>query len=239
MKKLFLLCGALRSEDVVAHSSDISTYSGSPVFGGVTYSSAQPLFMSVAMPRISDVAAAFKLTPLLGEIHRETEPLGISPKSKFFGLVDGSVVKVDLSHGTIMLVRPLIAEVPKAIVRAMVDEAHAMFRRTAQEALACAGWTPVNGGSALAVKEFETAAGVKSASVHLGKFDSELYNCSLIPEYLSEGRNILSGCSQLLPLKASGFEVRQVTENFEAAISQQISESYAVSLLRQRERNAC
>ncbi|MFC5512833.1 hypothetical protein ACFPOU_17150 [Massilia jejuensis] len=73
------------------------------------------------------------------------------------------------------------------------------LRSTIVAQLAAAGWMPLEGGTAIANKMYETAVGQKEAQVYLADYGPMEANFALVGHYYSEGRNILAGSSLLIP----------------------------------------
>lgn len=99
------------------------------------------------------------------------------------------------------------------------------------------GWTAELGHPiALATKTFETAVGKKAAVAYLGHFDSEFYNCTLMADYQSEGRNATSTAGVLIPKDASASVVQQLAAQFVSNVDEAVAETYAFRLLAERPR---
>lgn len=98
--------------------------------------------------------------------------------------------------------------------------------------LAAAGWTPIQGRTAIANKTYPTAVGPKEAQVYLAVFGAEDPNYVLQGQYYSEGRNVLAGDSVLIPKAADGEQVRRLTDQFAAAAEATVLDSYAARLYR-------
>jgi hypothetical protein len=89
-------------------------------------------------------------------------------------------------------------------------------------------------GSALALKQYETAVGIKEAHAYLGPIKTNYHNVSLDGVYWSEGRNILEPSVVLIPKNADGALVRSLVGQFANRAESTVRESYAVRLLRDR-----
>ena len=100
------------------------------------------------------------------------------------------------------------------------------------EALAAAGWVANPGGTALALKQYETAVGIKEAQAYLGNLPSSVDNASLDGQYWSEGRNVLESAVVLIPKNADGEQVRSLATQFADQADTAVLQSYAARLLR-------
>jgi hypothetical protein len=101
--------------------------------------------------------------------------------------------------------------------------------------LAAAGWTPIEGGTAIANKIYPTAVGPKEAQVYLADFGAQEVNLVLQGQYYSEGRNILAADSVLIPKAADCELVRRLADQFAAAAEASVLDSYAARLFQRRE----
>jgi hypothetical protein len=93
------------------------------------------------------------------------------------------------------------------------------------------GWLPAN-GAAFAQKDFQTAAGGRTALAYLSRGDE--FNFSLMGDYQSERRNVLESHVVLLPKPVNVDSVIQLTEKFANAAENAIQNSYAMRLMRPR-----
>lgn len=100
-----------------------------------------------------------------------------------------------------------------------------------QTRLRAQGWTPSN--AAIATKDYDTAAGGRTAIVFLSPGDG--FNYVLQGDYQSQGRNILEPRAQLIPVDVTPDALEKIIETFILDTGKAIEESYAVRLLRQRE----
>jgi len=112
------------------------------------------------------------------------------------------------------------------------DEA---LRSTIVAQLAAVGWTPLEGGAAIANKMYETAVGLKEAQVYLADYGPTSENYVLQGQYHSEGRNVLGGSGILIPKFSDEATVTQLTQKFAAGAEKEVLQSYAARLLRSRE----
>jgi hypothetical protein len=106
------------------------------------------------------------------------------------------------------------------------------LRSTILAQLAAAGWTPLEGGTAIANKMYETAVGLKEAQVYLADYGPTSENYVLQGQYYSEGRNVLGGSGILIPKAGDEGTVRQLTQKFGAGAEKEVLQSYAARLLR-------
>lgn len=91
------------------------------------------------------------------------------------------------------------------------------------------GWKSF-GGSAIAVKEFQTAVGMKEAQAYLS--DGDGINRTLSGAYETAGHDALANCSVLIPVDASEQTVSILTSKFCQYAEDAIEQSYAVNVLR-------
>lgn len=98
------------------------------------------------------------------------------------------------------------------------------------EVLVEQGWQSC-AGTAVAMKSYETAIGAKTALAYVAHNAADDPNRTLLGDYWSEGRNILSTSSQLLPKSASDEEVRVLARRFAKAVDAAVGESYGVRVL--------
>lgn len=117
-------------------------------------------------------------------------------------------------------------------------DADKALRSTIVAQLAAAGWTLLEGGTAIANKMYETAVGLKEAQVHLADYGPTSENYVLQGQYYSEGRNVLGGSGILIPKAADEATVIQLTQKFAAGAEKEVLQSYAARLLRSREARA-
>lgn len=118
------------------------------------------------------------------------------------------------------------------------NAAETALRSTIVAQLAAAGWTPLEGGTAIANKIYETAVGLKEAQVYLADYGPTSENYVLEGQYYSEGRNILGGSGILIPKAADEAKVIQLAQKFAAGAEKEVLQSYAARLLRSREVHA-
>lgn len=109
------------------------------------------------------------------------------------------------------------------------------LRSTILAQLAAAGWTPLEGGTAIANKMYETAVGLKEAQVYLADYGPTSENYVLQGQYYSEGRNVLGGSGILIPKTGDEATVTQLTQKFAAGAEKEVLQSYAARLLRLRD----
>lgn len=102
---------------------------------------------------------------------------------------------------------------------------------TIREALQANGWTLTQGPS-LAQKDFDTAVGVKTATVWISPMRAGTIQRLLSGEYYSEGRNILGPHCVLIPVDADSDTAAELTLQFVRNVESAIADSYAVRLLR-------
>lgn len=100
--------------------------------------------------------------------------------------------------------------------------------------LANYGWAPIEGGTAIAIKEFDTAVGPKDAHVYLAEFGADCLNFMLQGDYWSEGRNILEPDFALVPKACSQEALLQLVADFAERVDEKVNSSYAARLLRMR-----
>lgn len=115
------------------------------------------------------------------------------------------------------------------------DDADKALRSTIVAQLAAAGWTPLEGGTAIANKMYETAVGLKEAQVYLADYGPSSENYVLQGQYYSEGRNVLGGSGILIPKAGDEGTVTQLTQKFAAGAENEVLQSYAARLLRLRD----
>lgn len=113
-------------------------------------------------------------------------------------------------------------------------DADKALRSTIVAQLAAAGWTPLEGGAAIANKMYETAVGLKEAQAYLADCGSTSENYVLQGQYYSEGRNVLGGSGILIPKAGDEPTVTQLTQKFAAGAEKEVLQSYAARLLRLR-----
>lgn len=104
------------------------------------------------------------------------------------------------------------------------------LRSIVLEELTATGWVVNPGGSAVALKQYETAVGIKEAQVYLST-QTNYDNVSLDGVYWSEGRNILESSVVLIPKRANDTEVRSLACKFADRVERSVRQSYAVRLL--------
>lgn len=131
---------------------------------------------------------------------------------------------------------PFLDNVPKdqlfpELIAERLDPSQSL-RDLVVEALAAAGWVANPGGSALALKQYETAVGIKEAQACLGNLTSSVDNASLDGQYWSEGRNVLESAVVLIPKNADGEQVRSLARQFADQADTAVLQSYAARLLR-------
>lgn len=115
------------------------------------------------------------------------------------------------------------------------NAAETALRSTIVAQLAAAGWTPLEGGTAIANKMYETAVGLKEAQVYLADYGPTSENYVLQGQYYSEGRNVLGGSGILIPKAGDEGTVTQLTQKFAAGAEKEVLQSYAARLLRLRD----
>jgi len=115
------------------------------------------------------------------------------------------------------------------------DAADKALRSTIVAQLAAAGWTPLEGGTAIANKMYETAVGLKEAQAYLADYGPTTESYVLQGQYYSEGRNILGGSGILIPKAGDEAAVTQLTQKFAAGAEKEVFQSYAARLLRLRD----
>ncbi|MDP3334601.1 MAG: hypothetical protein Q8S55_21850 [Methylococcaceae bacterium] len=92
------------------------------------------------------------------------------------------------------------------------------------------GWNIFDPPStALSFKTYDTAVGQKEAQVY---FCGDEYNWVLSGLYESQGRNILSTASELIPKDCAAANLIDYCSQFLTCVDSTISQSYAVRLLR-------
>lgn len=111
-------------------------------------------------------------------------------------------------------------------------DADQALRSTIVTQLAAAGWTPLEGGTAIANKMYETAVGLKEAQVYLADYGPTSENYVLQGQYYSEGRNVLGGSGILIPKAGDEVTVMQLTQKFAAGAEKEVLQSYAARLLK-------
>jgi hypothetical protein len=109
------------------------------------------------------------------------------------------------------------------------------LRSTIVAQLAAAGWTALEGGTAIANKMYETAVGLKEAQAYLADYGPTSENYVLQGQYYSEGRNVLGGSGILIPKAGDEATVTQLTQKFAAGAEKEVLQSYAARLLRLRD----
>lgn len=114
-------------------------------------------------------------------------------------------------------------------------DADKALRSTIVAQLAAAGWIPLEGGTAIANKMYETAVGLKEAQVYLAAYGSTSENYVLQGQYYSEGRNVLGGSGILIPKAGDEATVTQLTQKFAVGAEKEVLQSYAARLLRLRD----
>lgn len=95
------------------------------------------------------------------------------------------------------------------------------------------GWSPVD-GVAIAIRNFASVVGAKSALVYLQNYGAATENYILAGDFPSEGRNALEASFELLPKKATDAELALVVKKFATRAAKVIAGTYAVSLLNGR-----
>jgi hypothetical protein len=99
-----------------------------------------------------------------------------------------------------------------------------------KEALFKLGWAPAR-GSALAIKGYPTAVGIKQAVVYLQLAAAD-HAYMLQGDYFSEGRNILESEFMMIPRNTLPHALTDLASVFASRTDHVISESYAARLLR-------
>lgn len=95
------------------------------------------------------------------------------------------------------------------------------------------GWTAYAGGPALATKSFDSAVGPKEAVAWFPlRLRSDQLDITLSGVYYSEGCNILSAKSALIPVGATVEQATSLANVFCEAVEAAVGDSYAVRLLR-------
>lgn len=96
--------------------------------------------------------------------------------------------------------------------------------------LHCNGWNIFDQPSAaLSFKMYDSAVGKKEAQAYLS---GDQYSWRLSGLYLSQGRNILSTASMLIPKDCAAANLIDYCSQFLTCVDSTISQSYAVRLLR-------
>lgn len=108
---------------------------------------------------------------------------------------------------------------------------HDEISTTIQQRLCAKGWTQSD--AAIATKDYETAAGGRTAIAFLSPGDG--INYVLQGDYQSEGHNILEPRGQLIPVDVKPDALEKIIETFILDTGKAIEDSYAVRLLRQRQ----
>lgn len=116
---------------------------------------------------------------------------------------------------------------PELIIDRTVPEQ--ALRSLVLEVLTATGWAANPGGSAVALKQYETAVGSKQAQAYLRTGHDYV---SLDGVYWSEGRNILESSGVLIPKTACSTQVRSLAGQFADRVERKVRESYAVRLLQ-------
>jgi hypothetical protein len=93
------------------------------------------------------------------------------------------------------------------------------------------GWAADRVLDNIVMKHFQTAVGLKQASVRI-KDDSEGGRYWLSAEYQSEGRNALEACSGIVSATADVPQAHAEVDAFVIEVNRQIGETYAARLLR-------
>lgn len=106
-------------------------------------------------------------------------------------------------------------------------------KKVVAEQMEVNGWTTVDSvsfgcTSAVASKKYRTAVGLKQAIAHLNPADSS--ELRLVADYQSEGRNILSTTTLLIPDGIEDSSVHAGLNQFCNAVDAAVAESYAARL---------
>jgi len=95
--------------------------------------------------------------------------------------------------------------------------------------LAAQGWTPIESGTAIATKAFNTVNGLNSAHIFLQKDDAQAA-WWLHAEYRSEGRNVLSNEIAFVNDDAALAEVERIVKKYTLDVEATIRNTYGVRL---------
>lgn len=90
-------------------------------------------------------------------------------------------------------------------------------------------WSPLN-STAVALKKYMTAVGVKEAHAYLADFGPNEDNYLLTGQYDSEGSNVLATSTVLIPKTASEDVIRERVAEFARKAEHAVLESYAARL---------
>lgn len=99
------------------------------------------------------------------------------------------------------------------------------------------GWTPI-ASTAIATKVFQTVVGPKEAFVYLEFLEPPNAKCMLMGKYVSEGRNALESCLQLLDKAAPWEALEPLVDQFCRDAERLVSETYGVRLLQHEDEPA-
>lgn len=93
------------------------------------------------------------------------------------------------------------------------------------------GWV-LDTHTAIASKTYATAVGPKQALAYYTQWPQS--DCVVLSgEYVSEGRNVLAICSELIPHDADPEMVRQLVHRFATRCDVAVGDSYAARLLKE------
>jgi hypothetical protein len=110
------------------------------------------------------------------------------------------------------------------------EDAGQALRAAITAQLSAAGWTPLAGTTAIALKTYQTAVGPKDAHAYIADFGPNEPNYVLRGEYYSEGSNVLSADGVLIPKDADPATATALVEQFAAGAEKSVLDSYAARL---------
>lgn len=110
------------------------------------------------------------------------------------------------------------------------QETDQALRVTIAAQLVAAGLVRLERTTAIAMKTYPTAVGLKDAHVYLADFGPEETNYVLQGEYYSEGRNALGGSGVLIPKDADPELAIALTVRFAVGAEKSVLSSYAARL---------
>lgn len=129
-------------------------------------------------------------------------------------------------------------QTPESNASNLVDSRRdiASVAREVKDSLIACGWTEWKslGESAIAIKQFQTAVGMKEAVAQLSTWNKESDSFTLSGTYQSEGRNVLESRSVLIPKTANSSEVGQWAVQFALDVDATVADTYAARLARPR-----
>lgn len=103
------------------------------------------------------------------------------------------------------------------------------------ESLITLGWSGLTSGTALAIKRFQTAVGVRDAHAYLKDYGPDTLRFALDGDYNSEGRNQLESHGVLIPKRADAETIQRMVTHFASSVDAAVGQTYARRLLTSRQ----